>query len=139
MRATPLSRTVTYKHLSDRQADCAELAAKGLTSKEIARQLNISPSTVDTHISSVLARYNLQRRSDLPLFFQQQNQNCDEASHITAEAYTSRSEIHQTPKSVIKLFRLTSVLQTISNNKIYIIIIILVALACLALNLDIMR
>ena len=82
MTATPRSRHVTNRQLTSRQTDCATLAAKGLTSKEIARELHISPSTVDTHIATVLARYNLEKRSDLSAFFQQKDRNENETSLI---------------------------------------------------------
>jgi DNA-binding CsgD family transcriptional regulator len=36
--------------LTDRQKDCLRLVAHGYTSKEIGRQLELSPSTVDNHI-----------------------------------------------------------------------------------------
>jgi DNA-binding CsgD family transcriptional regulator len=36
--------------LTDRQKDCLRLVARGYTSKEIGRQLDLSPSTVDNHI-----------------------------------------------------------------------------------------
>jgi DNA-binding CsgD family transcriptional regulator len=36
--------------LTDRQKDCLRLVAHGYTSKEIGRQLDLSPSTVDNHI-----------------------------------------------------------------------------------------
>jgi DNA-binding CsgD family transcriptional regulator len=36
--------------LTDRQKDCLRLVARGYTSKEIGRQLALSPSTVDNHV-----------------------------------------------------------------------------------------
>lgn len=66
---TGISRNVNSPHLTCRQRDCAILAAKGMTSKEIARQLNIAPSTVDTHLATVLARYNLKKRAEISLLF----------------------------------------------------------------------
>jgi DNA-binding CsgD family transcriptional regulator len=36
--------------LTERQKDCLRLVAQGYTSKEIGRQLDLSPSTVDNHI-----------------------------------------------------------------------------------------
>jgi DNA-binding CsgD family transcriptional regulator len=36
--------------LTDRQKDCLRLVAHGYTSKQIGRQLDLSPSTVDNHI-----------------------------------------------------------------------------------------
>lgn len=44
------------------------LAAKGLTSKEIARQLGIAPSTVDTHLNAAMLNLNIGRRADLERF-----------------------------------------------------------------------
>jgi DNA-binding CsgD family transcriptional regulator len=44
MSAPPIHR------LTERQKDCLRLVAQGYTSKEIGRQLDLSPSTVDNHI-----------------------------------------------------------------------------------------
>jgi DNA-binding CsgD family transcriptional regulator len=49
--------------LSDRQRQCLDLVADGLTSKEIGRRLSLSPSTVDNHIRSALERLNVTDRS----------------------------------------------------------------------------
>lgn len=40
----------SVSRLTDRQKDCLRLVAQGFTSKEIGRQLDLSPSTVDNHI-----------------------------------------------------------------------------------------
>lgn len=40
--------------LTERQKDCLRLVGRGYTSKEIGRQLSISPATVDNHIRSAL-------------------------------------------------------------------------------------
>lgn len=39
------------ERLTDRQKDCLRLVAQGFTSKEIGRLLDLSPSTVDNHIT----------------------------------------------------------------------------------------
>ena len=39
------------ERLTDRQKDCLRLVARGFTSKEIGRLLDLSPSTVDNHIT----------------------------------------------------------------------------------------
>lgn len=40
--------------LTDRQKDCLRLVAQGFTSKEIGRLLDLSPSTVDNHVTSAV-------------------------------------------------------------------------------------
>jgi DNA-binding CsgD family transcriptional regulator len=48
MAEMPLDR------LTDRQKDCLGLVAQGYTSKEIGRQLGLSPSTVDNHVLAAM-------------------------------------------------------------------------------------
>ena len=48
--------------LSGRQLDCLNRASQGLSSKEIARQIGIAPSTVDTHIQAALAKLDVGNR-----------------------------------------------------------------------------
>jgi DNA-binding CsgD family transcriptional regulator len=40
--------------LTDRQKDCLRLVAQGFTSKEIGRLLDLSPSTVDNHVTTAV-------------------------------------------------------------------------------------
>lgn len=51
-----------FNRLSERQRQCLGLVAQGFTSKEIGRQLGLSPSTVDNHIRSALERLNMSDR-----------------------------------------------------------------------------
>jgi DNA-binding NarL/FixJ family response regulator len=54
------------RSLSLREAEIAGLVNRGLVqSKEIARELGVRPSTVDSHIESILQKLHLNRRSDL--------------------------------------------------------------------------
>lgn len=50
--------------LSKRQEECLHLAGEGLTSKEIGRELEISPSTVDNHIQAACDRLRARNRTD---------------------------------------------------------------------------
>ncbi len=50
--------------LSKRQRECLELVADGYTSKQIARILNLSPSTVDNHINTAVSVTGAQGRAD---------------------------------------------------------------------------
>ncbi len=51
--------------LTARQREVLELAAQGLTNKEIAQQLHVSAETVKTHVSQILKRLQLRRRQEL--------------------------------------------------------------------------
>lgn len=50
--------------LSDRQLEILLLVGKGLTSKEIGRELAISPSTVDNHVKAAVDRLGARNRHD---------------------------------------------------------------------------
>jgi two-component system response regulator NreC len=51
--------------LSPREQEVAALVCLNYTNAQIAARLNISPSTVKTHVSNVLRKFGLGRRSDL--------------------------------------------------------------------------
>lgn len=50
--------------LSARQKECLSLVGEGYTSKEIARQLSISPSTVDNHVNSAISLTGAANRAE---------------------------------------------------------------------------
>jgi two-component system, NarL family, nitrate/nitrite response regulator NarL len=52
------------ERLSDRQMDVLRLIAKGQSNKEIARALDLAPSTVKTHLSQVLHCLGATNRTD---------------------------------------------------------------------------
>lgn len=52
------------ERLSKRQRECVRLVGQGFTSKEIARRINVSPSTVDNHIRSALVRLGMNSRME---------------------------------------------------------------------------
>lgn len=67
-RAAPVSfvrNEAALKSLgvTDRELAVLELLAAGDANKEIARKLDISPNTVKTHISSLFAKLEVQRRT----------------------------------------------------------------------------
>jgi DNA-binding CsgD family transcriptional regulator len=49
--------------LSERQRQCLDLVGQGFTSKEIGRQIGLSPSTVDNHIRAALERLGMTDRA----------------------------------------------------------------------------
>jgi DNA-binding CsgD family transcriptional regulator len=51
--------------LSDRELEVARLCATGSTYKEIAQRLDISPATVRNHLSSVFAKLQIGKQSEL--------------------------------------------------------------------------
>lgn len=52
------------ERLSIRQMDVLKLVASGKSNKEIARELNLAPSTVKTHLGYVMAALNASNRTD---------------------------------------------------------------------------
>ncbi len=55
--------------LSQRERQIATALCKNLTNKEIANELNISERTVKFHVSNLLSKFNVQRRSDLVMLW----------------------------------------------------------------------
>lgn len=51
--------------LSEREREILTLVAEGLTSREIAQRLIISPKTVDRHRENIMAKLNLHTRAEL--------------------------------------------------------------------------
>ena len=59
-------KTYFSKHLlSERELEITSLVCKGLTSKEIAEQLNLSLHTVETHRKNILKKLNLKKTTAL--------------------------------------------------------------------------
>ena len=52
-------------HLSEREWEVAQLVASGLRNAAIGRQLNIAPTTVSSHIAHILAKLELQSRTQV--------------------------------------------------------------------------
>lgn len=67
--------TSLRSRLSMRQRQCLELVGQGYTSKEIGRQLGLSPSTVDSHVRSALERLNMSDRAEAARLFQRGHQS----------------------------------------------------------------
>jgi DNA-binding NarL/FixJ family response regulator len=61
--------------ISQRERQIAIALCKNLTNKEIANELNISERTVKFHVSNLLSKFNVQRRSDLVLLWYGQGGN----------------------------------------------------------------
>jgi DNA-binding NarL/FixJ family response regulator len=62
------------EELSPRERQVMEALLENLANKEIAARLGISERTVKFHVSSILAKYKVQRRADLILRFYQEKQ-----------------------------------------------------------------
>lgn len=67
--------------LSKRQLELLELLAKGLTNEELASVLGISPTTVRTHVTAILARLKVGNRTEAAAVFRDWSAG---PTHITA-------------------------------------------------------
>jgi RNA polymerase sigma factor (sigma-70 family) len=54
--------------LTTREREVLRLIARGYSYKEIARELAISPKTVETHVSAVLRKLQLSNRHELTVW-----------------------------------------------------------------------
>ena len=55
--------STTSESLSARESDILRSIAEGLSNKEIARNLGIAPETVKSHVKSIFAKLNVERRA----------------------------------------------------------------------------
>ena len=63
-RSRPPASDATDAMLSSREQDVLRLLAEGLTDREIAAGLAISPRTVESHVSSVLRKLGVRNRAE---------------------------------------------------------------------------
>ena len=64
-RSAPSPATTHHRHLSRRQAEVADLAAGGLTDREIAARLVVSVRTVESHLASAYRALGVTSRTAL--------------------------------------------------------------------------
>jgi DNA-binding NarL/FixJ family response regulator len=69
LRTTDASSGVPgLRDLSEREHEVLLMVAEGLTNLEIAERLVLSPHTVRNHVSNILTKLDLRRRSDAAVF-----------------------------------------------------------------------
>ena len=59
----PVEKESSEYHLTERQLEVLQEMVKGLANKEIARELNMSPSTVKAHIAAILREFDVNNRT----------------------------------------------------------------------------
>lgn len=68
----PAGTTPSNYQLTERQKDVLKEMVKGLSNKEIARELNMSPSTVKVHVAAILKALDVKNRTQVVSLAQQQ-------------------------------------------------------------------
>lgn len=82
--------------LTTRQSACISLVARGMSSKEIARELGISPSTVDNHVATAMRQFGFTNRSAVARWYL----DCRESA-TAAETWAASVNSHS--KSYVRL------------------------------------
>ncbi|HKI86188.1 MAG TPA: LuxR C-terminal-related transcriptional regulator [Thermoanaerobaculia bacterium] len=62
---TPALASLSGSLLTRREREIAQLAARGASSREIAKQLSLSVRTVDNHLGSIYGKFGIQGRNEL--------------------------------------------------------------------------
>lgn len=70
--APEVSPTYESPNLTIREREVASLVARGLTNRQIARELVLSEHTVITHVRNILKKMNLRSRTQLTLWVTEQ-------------------------------------------------------------------
>ncbi|MCB0207149.1 MAG: response regulator transcription factor, partial [Anaerolineae bacterium] len=70
MRSRP--NPALLDQLTDRELDVLRLLAQGMSNQEIAAALNISATTVRSHVSNILMKLNVSNRTQAVLVAQEQ-------------------------------------------------------------------
>lgn len=70
MSARLTQKDAPMQKFTTRQWDVATLVTQGLTNKEIAERLEISPETVKSHLVKVMLKLQVQRRGAVALAMQ---------------------------------------------------------------------
>jgi len=63
-------KVTNWRKLTPRQQEVAALICRGYTNREISRQLNISVSTVKTHVRYILPKFGLNSKDQLQQYFE---------------------------------------------------------------------
>ncbi|AOR75711.1 helix-turn-helix transcriptional regulator [Novosphingobium resinovorum] len=74
-----------YNGLTRRQSQCLALVNQGMTSKEIARQLDLSPSTVDNHLREAIVRMGKNNRQEAARDFALAHLQVDQSERLPGD------------------------------------------------------
>ena len=85
--------------LSDRQKRCLELVSEGLTSKEIAPILDVTPGVVDNYIAAAIAKLGVSGRREAARILAGQEKAMVQPLHLQpetiAQALPTADEMHR--------------------------------------------
>ena len=70
-----------FDNATEKQLEALELAAEGLTSKQVAQRLNVAPRTIDQRIDTIRKHLGGLPRNDAVRLFRQWRAMCDPTTH----------------------------------------------------------
>ena len=71
MKSPPI-KPLLHLDLTEKEMEILKSLAKGLSNKDIAALMNITPGTARVHVSSILSKLNLESRTQAALYARQQ-------------------------------------------------------------------
>ena len=66
--ADPARRTLQREDLTEREQEVLSLVAQGMSNRDIAERLVLSPKTVKTHVSNILSKLHLADRTQAAIY-----------------------------------------------------------------------
>lgn len=78
--STLVSNSAARAGLTPRERQIVSLIDRGLSNKQIARQLNLESSTVKNHVHSILGKYQVGRRGEAAAKFRESQKNKEKRS-----------------------------------------------------------
>ena len=67
-KTTEAETAAAMEHITPRELDVLKCIAQGMSNKQIAQTLSVSTTTVRSHVSSIIRKFNVENRTQLAIY-----------------------------------------------------------------------